>query len=104
DNAANELGYAVERKAGGEGGFTRVAKLPPDATSYHDTGLSPAERYTYRVRAMNFGNDSSPTKEVEVTMPTPPQTPANCRVAEVTTSRIKLAWEDKSSNEDGYRV
>jgi hypothetical protein len=50
-------GYELERKVGG-GGFSPLIRLPHEAGGsfyqlYTDTGLTPATRYTYRIRAVS---------------------------------------------------
>jgi len=50
-------GYEIERKVGG-GGFSPLIRLPHEAGGsfyqfYTDTGLTPATRYTYRIRAVS---------------------------------------------------
>jgi len=50
DHSGIEDGYQLER-AGADYGFTVIATLPPNATSYHDAGVVSDEPYYYRVRA-----------------------------------------------------
>ena len=50
-------GYEIERKMGG-GGFSPLIRLPHEVGGsfyqfYTDTGLTPATRYTYRIRAVS---------------------------------------------------
>ena len=50
-------GYELERKVGG-GGFSPLIRLPHEVGGsfyqlYTDTGLTPATRYTYRIRAVS---------------------------------------------------
>lgn len=52
DNASNETGYRILRQAA-DGGFTTIATLPANATSYSDAGLSPDTRYDYHIQAYN---------------------------------------------------
>lgn len=50
DNSSNEEGFYVERKTTSTA-FTRIATIPPNATSYDDTGLAQGTTYMYRVAA-----------------------------------------------------
>ncbi|UCD36338.1 MAG: S8 family serine peptidase, partial [Nitrospiraceae bacterium] len=50
DNSSREEGFTVERARDGSTQFSVIASLKPDAASYSDRDLSPATRYTYRVR------------------------------------------------------
>lgn len=50
DNATDETGFYLERKAPGEADFRLVAQLGPNATSYTDVFTLPNSTYDYRVR------------------------------------------------------
>jgi subtilisin family serine protease len=58
DNTSSETGYAIERRISSTG-FSEVARVGVDATSYSDTGLSAGVTYTYRARAVT-GTGASP--------------------------------------------
>ncbi|UXP33882.1 DNRLRE domain-containing protein [Reichenbachiella agarivorans] len=70
DNADNETGYKVERKAGA-GAFAEIASLGANSTSYSDAGLSSLTYYTYRVSAYNVGGSSYSNEANETTLGTP---------------------------------
>jgi cellulose 1,4-beta-cellobiosidase len=53
DNASNETGYLIERSTSSANGFTQIAILGADATTYASTGLKSNRVYYYRVRATN---------------------------------------------------
>ena len=53
DTAYNETGYNVYRKTGTAGTFVLITTLPPNSSSYTDTGLMPATEYDYHVQAFN---------------------------------------------------
>lgn len=63
DNASNEEKFVIQRKLGDGGTFTDIATvpaiLPPDTTTYTDTGLAADNYYYYRVRAANAANGDS---------------------------------------------
>ena len=62
DNAGTEDGFRIERCAGlGCTGFTEVAVVGHDVTSYVDGGLARNSQYSYRVRAFNAGGVSAYT-------------------------------------------
>lgn len=48
-----ETSFKVERKRDDEGGFTEIASLPPNTTTYTDTDLVLEHDYSYRVRGYN---------------------------------------------------
>src|SRR5205814_7214020 len=57
DNASDETGYKILRKTG-DGTFFEIASLPPDTTSYNNTGLSPGVTYDYHIQAYNLAGYS----------------------------------------------
>jgi len=58
DNAATETAYVLQRSLMAGSGYTNVATLPPDATSYTDTGVAPDTEYFYQLAATNTSNGS----------------------------------------------
>lgn len=52
DNSKDETAFTVWRRTG-SGSYAQVVVLPPNATQYTDTGLSPRTTYTYHVHAVN---------------------------------------------------
>jgi hypothetical protein len=62
DNANNERGYQVERQIGG-GGYSQIATLGANATSYTDSNLAEATTHCYRVRAFNAAGVSGYSNE-----------------------------------------
>ncbi len=105
DPACNEAGIRVERSQGA--GFSEIAQLGANTTSYSDTGLAENTAYTYRVRAdLGGGNYSEYSDtDTEITLPTLPDAPSNlaatARQAELV---IDLSWTDNSDNEDGFKI
>jgi hypothetical protein len=60
DNAGTEDGFRIERCQGnGCTGFTQVAVVGHDVTSYVDGGLVRNSAYSYRVLAFNAGGASA---------------------------------------------
>ena len=53
DQANNETGFEVQRRAGAAGAWGVAAVLPAEAASYTDSGLAPNSLYYYRLRATN---------------------------------------------------
>ena len=53
DVATGEDAYTIERKTSGGSYEVLSSSLPPDTTSYTDSGLIKGEVYTYRVKATN---------------------------------------------------
>ncbi len=95
DVASNENGYLLQRV--NPDGSTTDFQLPPNSSSYMDTGLTPDTVYKYRVRANNFAANSAFTPDVTASTPIAPPTPSNSRLVSVTTNSISLAWKLNST-------
>ncbi len=108
DIAGNEEGFKVERCTGaGCTGFSQIAALGANVTTYADKGLVGSTTYTYRVRAYNSGGDSGYSNAAAATTlaaPVPPSAPTSLSAKVVSKTRIDLAWTDSSGNEDGFKV
>jgi titin len=104
DNANNEAGFKIERKTGA-GAFAQVGAASANATSFADTGLVANTEYIYRVRSSNVTANSAYTNEATAkTFPVPPAAPAGLTAGPLVNLQINLAWQDKSANEDSFRV
>jgi glucose/arabinose dehydrogenase/chitodextrinase len=99
DNVA-VANYRVERCQGATcTNFVQVAT--PTATTYGDTGLTPATTYRYRVRAADAaGNFSGYTAIQNATTPDtqPPTDPTGLTATAVSQSQINLAWTGSTDN------
>jgi hypothetical protein len=65
-DVASEDGYDVERSPDGLA-WSHAASLPPDQTTWTDTGLEPASTWSYRVFAFNVGGTSDPSNVASAT-------------------------------------
>ncbi len=69
DNANNESGFLIERKAGtcrdGKGAWRVVARLPANAVGYVDDHLTAGATYCYRINAFNAGGASAWSNQAE---------------------------------------
>ena len=103
DNSSGENGFRIERRSEG-GSFVEIATVRPGVTWYEDAGLTPGVVYAYRVRAYRGDLYSTYSNEATVTGgPEPPQAPTNLTATAVS-SGIRLAWQDNSSNESGFKI
>jgi Zn-dependent metalloprotease len=103
DNATNETGYKVERSTDGIT-FTQFVTLAANATSYSNTGLTAATRFSYRVRANDGTVNSGYSNVASATTFPPPSAPTGLTATAISPSRIDLHWTDNASNETGYKV
>lgn len=67
DEANNEEGFSIERSLTSGSGFSEIAVIGANTTSYQDTGLITGTTYYYRVRAYNIGGYSGYSNEANGT-------------------------------------
>jgi titin len=104
DNSDNETGFKIERKKSG-GIYSQIAVVDDNITTYTSTGLSSNTKYYYRVRAYNStGNSAYSNEDSATTMDSPPEAPSNLAASTISTSKIRLTWEDNSDNELGFKI
>ena len=102
------LNYQVERCLGaGCSTFAQIAT--PAATSYADTGLTPATAYSYRVRAVDTNNTLSgysSTASATTADTIPPGPPSNLAAIPAGATQINLTWTASTDNVGvtGYRL
>lgn len=102
DNTDVEEAYEVQRKRTAVGRFESIATLPPDATSYRDTGLHSQTTYHYQVRAVNAGGASVWLQADATTHRL--ASPTGLVVAALDEARIDVAWSDASEYEEGFEL
>jgi len=110
DNSNNETGFVIERSTAG-GPFQPIGNqatnpLPPNTTTFTDTGRTPDTLYRYRVYAVNAEGNSGFSNEVSVrTLPVPPAAPVlTCAVEG---NAIRLSWTEtgvEGVDFDGFRL
>jgi hypothetical protein len=111
DNSASKTGFEIERSSEGTT-FMLIATVGAGINSYASTGLLPATKYSYRVRAYNSGGNSVYSNIASATTqpaPTPtlglPAAPTNLAASALGRSgHVNLSWRDNSSNETGFQI
>lgn len=68
DNATDETGFTIDRKAGG-GSYSLLTTKGANSTSHSDTTVAAGTSYTYRVRADNTSGSSGWSNEASATTP-----------------------------------
>ena len=83
--------------------WTTGATVGPNVTSATITGLLPATRYGFRIRALNHLR-SYPSETAWVTTPGsgPPTRPSDLEASAPADRTIRLAWQDNSTTETGF--
>jgi len=104
DNANDEDGYKVERKAAG-GSWSYAKQAAANATTCQDTGLTAGTTYSYRVYAYKGTTKSDYSNEVSVTTPNSNlAAPTGLTATAKSPAKIDLAWTDNSTDEDGFVI
>lgn len=105
DKADNETGFSIERSLDANEGFTEVAIVGLNVSTYTDNGLSNGVEYFYRVKATNFFEGDSPYSNVSGarTSDVPPP-PANVTVSMNPNDDVLVTWQDNADNEERFRV
>jgi titin len=116
DNSSDEEGFRIEsatlsspEQDPNNAGWTTLATVAANDTTYHHTGLAPSSTHAYRVVAFHALGESDYSNTAEAVTPTSggtpaPAAPTGLTATTVSSTRIDLSWRDNSSNEDGFRV
>ena len=104
DNSDDESVFRVERRQGGS--FELVTAARADTTSLIDAAVTPETLYGYRLRAQNGAGASSYTAVAEILtgQDRRPAAPSGLRAAPLSSTEIRLAWQDNSDDETGFVV
>lgn len=96
DNSGNESGFRIERSTGG--GFSTIATVAANTTSYQNSGLTASTTYAYRIIAYNGSGDSSPSNQNSATTQSGGGTPGL-----LNQSQFSIHWVDSEEtvSEDG---
>jgi hypothetical protein len=109
DNSGVEDGYEVNRYNAGAG-WTVVATLPANATTYVDNGVTVDVRYTYQVRALKDGGYGNYSNAVTALAPTtkpaaPSEASAYFYFDEWSWEYyFVISWTPGSANEEGFQI
>lgn len=104
DNADTETGFSIDRSTDGTN-WTPLINLPADTTAYSDSGLTGGVRYYYRIRTMedlfysDYSNQANAVARLD-----PPVAPTGLVATRISTSKVRLTWNDNASNEAGYYI
>ena len=109
DNSSDETNFVVQRSDTSGSGFSTIATLAANITSYSDTaGLSAGTTYYYRVHATNSTGSSSNSNEISATTTAAPTTvpaaPSGLSATATSEINIDLSWSDNSTDESNFVV
>jgi Subtilase family len=109
DNSNNEGAFEVARCSGvGCGGFSTIATVPANTTTFQDAGLAPGS-YSYHVRATPAGNGPSSSWSNTATAAIvganpPPAAPSSAAAAATSDTTANVGWVDNADGEDGFEI
>jgi len=109
DNSSNETGFAVYQKTGNcdsAYSWTQIATIPPNSTSATVSNLSPNTAYAFKIKAYNGTVNSSYSEcaSAKTGLTGTPPAPTNFKATSVSSSNVKLEWNDNSTNETGFKI
>jgi len=107
--SSRAAGYKVERSTA-SGAWVEIVRVGGGTTAYYDAGLAPETQYRYRVRTYEtlLGRDYDSAYSTEASVKTPVALTAVAPAAPIAKAlgpdRIRLDWQDQSTNEAGFLV
>lgn len=106
DRSSNETAFEIERFAFGIfGGFSRIATVAANTTTFVDGGFGPESSTLYRIRAVNAEGASPYANEAAATLlAVAPSAPTDLAATATSATEIELRWQDTSLNEQGFKV
>ena len=105
DESDNEDSFLIEISRNGGNTWESVTSLDADSTEARVGGLASATSYQFRVVAQNLVGRSEASNIVNArTTGGIPQAPGNVRPDNVWSSKVDVAWDDRSNNESGFRI
>jgi hypothetical protein len=106
DNAGNETTFRILRSTLPDGPQTTLS-APANTTSFTSTSLASSTAYYFRIQAINgalAGDLSAQVKATTLGYQAEPTPPSGLNVKEKLPFSVKLAWTDRSTNEDHFRI
>jgi hypothetical protein len=105
DNSSNETGFKVEYRSAVTAFTPLPGKISANTTQITVTGAVTDQTYTFRVRATNSVGDSAWSNEASINTPfSVPKPPKKLKAKPLSSTSIQLNWQDKSFNEQAFRV
>jgi hypothetical protein len=108
-SGTQEAGYIIQQSVQGSGTWTKLEMTGPNVTSWFSTSVSLGTNCSFRIKAYAWvGNlpiysAFSPASTVAAPC-IGPATPSNLTASGISSNQISLAWQDNSSDENGYLV
>lgn len=109
DNANNEVGFCIYRKAEGDSSYAKVGDTgSADWNGYGDNTCLPGTKYYYYVEAYNSAGTGASNILSATTTGAPPVTkpnaPSDLSASPISGNAVILTWKDNSDNEAGFKL
>jgi len=108
DNSIGEVYYEVWRREITTPNYTKLlGPLPPKTFNVNDNGVFPNVVYYYKIRGINkFGNSefSEPVNTAGASGSGTFPPPTGLTAVALSSTSVKLQWQDNSSNENFFKV
>lgn len=105
DNSDDESGFEIWRSKGNANMMQRIAKLPAELQVYVDEGLEKSTIYFYSVKSISeFGPSTGNEIASDTTFRAAPAAPTNLNALVVSSSRVRLTWDDNSDDEESFII
>ena len=101
DNSVGELNFRIDRKIGDADWQENYKILEQDTISYIDYNPSLYDTCYYKVFAVCGNSYSGSTQNYFIPFL---QAPSNLQIEPISVTSVKLTWQDKCENEDGYLI
>jgi fibronectin type 3 domain-containing protein/TolB-like protein len=103
DPRTTPAGYRLYRRLGDSGAFALVARLPVEAVTHADSGLSDGVKYVYTITAHNSEGAESEFSAKLSTVPLPPPNPVRASSGRI--RQVALSWNQyPGETAEGYVV
>ena len=104
DNSEAETGYRIERSTD-NANWTSVGTVGANVKVFENSGLTPATKYYYRVKAVGANAESTWSNvSYAVTLAATLAAPSNLVATVNSSTVIKLTWNDNSTSETGFKI
>lgn len=105
DNSLNETGFKIERALSFAGPYNLIHTTSQNIQYYLDTNVIPSTIYFYRICAYNTaGLSAYSSVDSAETFNYDPAAPVNLNVTGSSSSYVSIAWDDMSTNENGFII
>ncbi len=103
-NEISEItGFQIESKSENDAGFSQIASVNGEQSSFTVEGLEVFTKYEFMIRAItNLGFSNYSNNATARTLPPIPPVPINLNATTINEESVNITWEDNSNFEEGF--